>query len=156
MATDRHAELRTVLSEARSELLRTLNSLVADDWGRPSPNEGWTAKDTLAHLCTIEERMRTQVQCALEGGAWAPAEDIDTYNARKVQERRGWTVVQLREELEREEATTLATLESLGEGDLDRAFTHPRWGRTTAEKVFLHIADHLRTHTREIAVRSPG
>ena len=57
---DRRGALREEILETHAELIATLDSFQVDDWQRLTPNEGWTAKDTLAHLCIDE---REQIAC---------------------------------------------------------------------------------------------
>ena len=151
--TDRRAELREEMTVAHGELLRMVDSLSSNDWKHPT-YEGWTSKDTFAHLATIQERQRAQIQCALDGTPWNP-ENVDVYNARKVDERKDWTSDAVRAEFEREQASTLAVLDRLGEEDLQRTFQHPTRGEVTIESVFLQVATHTRNHARDIeATRS--
>ena len=102
---DRRAELRENVVQAHRELEETLDTLQGSDWDRLSPNEGWTAKDTLAHLSSIEARQRTQVRAILEGGAY-PTNPVDEYNATEVAKRQGQAVQELRAELTREHQAT--------------------------------------------------
>ena len=147
---DRRAELRETVVQAHQALEETLNTLQAGDWERLSPNEGWTAHDTLAHLCSIELRQRSQVHAILEGSAY-PMEPIDDYNAREVAERQAQTIEQLRSELAREHQATVALLDQVQESDLDRYYDHPTRGRVTIESIYQTINRHTRTHTQDIA-----
>jgi len=146
---DRKSAIRAGIDSAHQELLATLDNFGQEDWGRAA-NEGWSAKDMFAHLCTIEERQRAQIRSALDGTPWS-AEDVNLYNERMVTERRGWTPAQLREELAREHAETLALFDSLREEELDRTYQHPTRGLRTIEQVSQQVADHVRSHGREIA-----
>ncbi len=146
---DLQAELRTEILAAHRDLADALDRLTPAEWGRPTPNEGWTVKDTLAHLCTIEQRLRGQIDCILQGTPF-PTEDIDSFNARMVRERRQRTVPQLRSELDQERTTTLALLEGLKAADLEKAADHPRRGRINPEMVFRTVPDHVRRHTEDI------
>lgn len=143
-------ELRANIIAAHHDLVWTLDSMSPDEMLRLSPNEGWTAQDTLAHLCTIEERLRGQVQCVLDGAPF-PSEDVNTYNERKVAERQSWSLAQLRAELESERAKTLGLLETLGEETLTQEFDHPRRGRVPLSSIWQTIPNHMRTHTQDIA-----
>jgi len=146
---DRKSEIRAEIDSAQQELMATLDNFGPEDWGRAA-NEGWSAKDMFAHLCTIEERQRAQIRCALVGTPWA-AEDVNVYNERLVTERRSWTPAQLLEELEREHAKTLELFDGLRDEELDRTYQHPTRGLRTVEQVGRGVADHLRSHGREIA-----
>ena len=143
-------ELRANLVEAHQELVALLDSMTPAEMDRLSPNEGWTAKDTLAHLSTIEIRMRGQVQTVLAGLPF-PRDNVNDFNEAQVAERKDWTVGQLRDELEREHGLTLALLEGLSEEALAREFDHPRRGRIPLAGIFPIIPNHMRTHSADIA-----
>jgi uncharacterized protein (TIGR03083 family) len=147
---DRQAELRAAIAEAHGELLRAFDTLDPADLAKPTPNEGWTVRDNFAHLATIEGRQRAQIRCAVDGTPYAAGEDVDSFNARMVEERRGWTVQQLRADLQREHAATEAVVGSLGGGDLERTFEHPRRGQMTVEAVLNQVCNHLRTHLADV------
>jgi DinB superfamily len=151
---DRRAELRAEIFAAHDELLHMIDSLSTNDWEQTT-YEGWSSKDTFAHLASIQERQRAQVQAALDSAPWNPPEDVNAYNARKVEERRGWNTDQVRAEYEREQASTLAVLDRIREEDLQRTFQHPTRGTLTVESVFVQVATHTRNHAHDIvAVRS--
>ena len=152
---DRKAEIRSQMFDAHRQLLDTVERLPESAWSQPTPgNDGWTAKQTLTHLCTIEERLRSQVQAIVNGTAY-PSEDVDVFNARKLAERAGHTVAELRAELEKERAMALALLDGLSESDLDRSIEHPTRGQITAERPFRIIADHMGRHSRELTSLLP-
>jgi uncharacterized damage-inducible protein DinB len=148
---DRRDEIRTQMLEGHRQLLDTVERLPAHAWDQPTPgNDGWTVKETLTHLCTIEERLRSQVHAIVNGTPY-PSEDVNVFNARKLAERQGRTVAELRAELEAERAAALALLDGLSESDLDRSIEHPTRGQITAERPFRLISDHMGRHTREMA-----
>ena len=151
---DRRVELRDEVTAAHGELLQMVDSLTAKDWERMT-YEDWTSKDTFSHLATIQERQRAQVQCALDGTPWNP-EDVNVYNARKVEERKDWNTDQVRAEFGREQASTLALLDKMREEDLQRTFQHPTRGAVTVESVFLQVATHTRNHARDIEATRSG
>jgi hypothetical protein len=128
-----------------------LQSFTEEKLQRASSNEGWSGKDVLAHLTTIEERTRGQINAALNGLDWSPAEAIDDYNARQVAARRGQTFEQLRADLVKEHEQTLGLLKNATEADFDKEFTHPRRGRITLAQLCEQTVNHVRTHSSEIA-----
>src|SRR5437867_3221953 len=95
---DRRTELRTLLAQAHEDILKVVDGLGPAQMEGATANPGWNGKDTLAHLATIEQRERAQVECALKRAAWAPGEDVDTFNARMVEERRSWPSDRIRAE----------------------------------------------------------
>ncbi|MEA2639601.1 MAG: DinB superfamily [Chloroflexota bacterium] len=147
---DRRATLRQALTDAHDELNATLDSFQADDWRKLSPNEGWTAKDTLAHLASIQPRQRGNIGCILEGTPF-PTEDVNSYNDRMVAERQNQTAEELRAELAEDLRATLAVLDKVQEADLDRWADRPGRGPQSVEGVFQQVANHMLTHARDIA-----
>ena len=146
----RHEEIRTSITNAHRDLVAVLDSRTPADMVRLSPNEGWTAKDTLAHLCSIESRLRDQVQSVLDGAPY-PTSDVNDFNDARVAERKDWSIDRLRAELERERSITLALLDSLTDADLEREFEHPRRGRIPLAGVWQIIPNHMRAHIQDIA-----
>ena len=95
------------------------------------------------------------VQCALDGSPWNP-EDVNAYNARKVEERKAWSADQVRDEYEREQASTVGLLDKIRDDDLQRTFQHPTRGPLTIESVFLQVANHTRNHAADIMAAKQG
>jgi uncharacterized protein (TIGR03083 family) len=153
---DRRAEAREALEGAYGELRQTLDAMSGDDLKRESSNPGWTAKDLVAHLSSIEQRLRGQIQAAIDSKPWAPAEDVDTFNERMVAERRSWTPERVRAELDQSRTETLALLDSVKEDALDNAIDHPRRGRQTILDLCTGAARHVKTHADEIAATRPA
>ena len=93
----------------RVEVLAFARSIPAEAWSRPSPNEGWTCKDVLAHLAGGNDRfLQTVLRAVTAGEQLDPAlvtRDTDAENARGVETRRDWPANRL-----------IAALESDGEG----------------------------------------
>ena len=103
--SDRVQQLQEETAAARDAVLALVDGLSADRFDRPSPNEGWSVKDTVAHLASIEARVRLMVQTVLDGGTWTgDRADLDAYNARCVAERRDWTPDAVVAELRRDRA----------------------------------------------------
>jgi hypothetical protein len=148
--TDRKAEIRADIDSANRELLAMLDAFGPQDWERAA-NDGWSTKDMYAHLCTIQARQRAQIECALNGTPWEPSDDVNVYNERLVNERKDWTPAQLREELVRESNQTLALIDRLTEEDMPRTYQHPTRGPRSIDEVGQQVANHLRTHAREMA-----
>jgi uncharacterized protein (TIGR03083 family) len=149
---DRTREIVDELRAARAEVLDLVGPLSPAQFDRLTSNEGWSVKDTLAHLSSIEARLRTTMQHAVEGRAWPDdAPNIDTYNARSVDERRSWTAEAIVAELRQTGPETEAAIDRLNPADLDREWDHPVRGRVTVEALARIAARHLRSHATEIA-----
>ncbi|MBI3966064.1 MAG: DinB family protein [Chloroflexi bacterium] len=148
---DRKQELHDQIVTARQMVLVSISSLTPEQLEQPTPNEGWSAKDTLAHLTSIESRLRRMWQHALEGREWPTEEtDIHTYNAACVAERKNWYLRDLVEELDHTGEETLNFLEGLDPADLDRKWRHPTRGEVTLEALIRIVPRHLESHAAEI------
>ena len=148
---DRKQALIESVETARREVLEGAAGFTAEQWSRASANEGWTTKDTLAHLSSIEARLRAMLQIVLDGGSWpVDAPDLDAYNARCVAERRAWPPEQVIAELRVSGAETRRFLEALQPDDLDRRWTHPTRGEVTLGALVEIIPRHLREHGEQI------
>ena len=92
--------------EARVELLEVARSVPCDAWLRPSPLEGWTCKDLLAHLAGDTGKWFAYIlRSVLDGNPLEPKRvgpdaDVDALNGRDVDERRGCYVTELIAEIE--------------------------------------------------------
>jgi len=129
--------------------LRERVAAVADgDWSRECANPGWTNKDLLAHLASIDRRLRDQLPCAFGRQPW-PSSTIDEYNEREVGARRAAPVDELRAELARESAATIAFLEGLSEAELAHRFEHPRRGSVSLEEFLRIIPNHIHEHVAD-------
>jgi catechol 2,3-dioxygenase-like lactoylglutathione lyase family enzyme len=144
----RRAAVRTALDHAHAQLRSALDGMTSPDTA-VAGYDGWSKKDLIAHLTSIESRIRNQVQCAVQGSSWQ-MEDVDAFNARQVSLRRDWTVDKLREELEEQAVTSRTVLELLSEADLQRPFDHPRRGRITVEDLWSTIPRHMRQHLGDL------
>jgi uncharacterized damage-inducible protein DinB len=152
---DRRIEARTAFERAHRDLRQAVDTMSADEMGQESANPGWSAKDTLAHLSSIDQRLRGQMQAAVSGQPWAPAEDVDTFNARMVAERRSWTLDQVKAELDQSRDETLALFDGVDDTKLDSYIDHPRRGRQTILDLCSNAAKHIQTHANDImAARS--
>jgi len=145
----RRGEIQASVDEAHARLRSAIDGLTDPEGPMPG-YDGWLKKDLIAHLVTIESRLRDQVRCAIDGTEW-PREDVDVFNARAVSARRGWSIDQLRQGLSTEAATSAALLGSLKEADLQRPFDHPRRGRITVEDLWTTIPRHIHSHVNDLS-----
>ena len=144
----RRGAIQSSLDEAHAALRRTVDGLSGPE--APMPGyDGWSKKDLVAHLTSIETRIRDQVHCAVQAVPWTP-EDIDVFNTRQVTARRDWTLDQLRRELEDEAAASRSLLGSLSEDDLQLPFDHPRRGRITVAELWAIIPRHMHAHVADL------
>jgi hypothetical protein len=154
--SDRKQALLDDVRAAHSEFLGVISKLTPEQCEAPV-NEGWSVKDMLAHLSSIEARLRSMWQHALDGREWPAADkSVDAYNARCVEERRSWPVERIVDEFKRSGAESLAFIDRLGPEELDRTFNHPVRGVVTIESLVQIIPRHLREHGAQIKAAIGG
>jgi hypothetical protein len=126
-------------------------------WGEGRYEEGWTAKDILAHVASIEW---TYPKLLLLAEQPAPEErdaekrfsgGIGGYNERHVEKRRENTVEELLEEFERNRAATMAAVEE-ADDELLRVRVKSAGGieGTTAEVFNVVTVIHLQGHLDDL------
>jgi hypothetical protein len=148
---DRGQQLHAEAAAARDAVLALVAGVSPERLDRPTVNDGWSARDTLAHLASIEARVRLMVQTVLDGGVWSGDRvDLDAYNARCVSERRSWTPEAVIAELQQTGRESATLFGRLTPEDLDREWQHPILGPMTIEQTAGIIARHLRSHAEEL------
>lgn len=154
---DVRESLRDELAAAHQALRALLDTVRGDAWSLPTPNEGWTVKDTLAHLCTGETGNALIGRRIIDGEA-KPVEgfDLNRWNQRQVEKRRDKTAEELWQELDTARAETLAFLDGLRLDQLQLRGHRTTGDETTLEGVFRQIARHERGHTDDIRAALAG
>jgi uncharacterized protein (TIGR03083 family) len=148
---DRKRQLQDEAAEARGAVLTLVEGLSEADFSRPTVNDGWSVQDEIAHLASIEARIRLMLTTVLGGGAWsADRAELDAFNARCVEERRTWTPDAVVAELRRTGQETASLFERLTAEQLDQQWDHPIFGPMTVERTAGIIARHLRSHAEEL------
>jgi catechol 2,3-dioxygenase-like lactoylglutathione lyase family enzyme len=148
----RRAAILASMDDAHAQLRLALAALTSP--AAPMAGYGdWSRKDLIAHLTSIEIRIRQQVQCAIQDAPWQP-EDVDVFNAREVALRGDWTLAQLLQELEEQAVASRALLTSSTEADLERPFMHPRRGRISVEDLWTTIPRHVHQHLADLQTAS--
>ncbi len=132
------------LRQTRREIVEFAPSAPANFWEKPSPNEGWSNKDLLAHLATSHWVLQGLLRSVLDGQPFA-FNGPDGGNAERVAERRDRSVESLVEEAEAEGAETEALLARLRpEHETYRREGAPRTlGETLAGFATNHDPHHL-------------
>ncbi len=156
----RKARLRERLAKGRAAFLETVGALSEDDLTSSCGHDSdWTAKDLIGHVAWAEAGMTAMVRAAAAGtpSISPPDFDIDCFNASRVRRAREEGLPQLLARMEGSRQETLALLDALGDGELDRPAAHPVAGETTVEGIFKIIAYHERLHGEELTkVRERG
>lgn len=148
---DLRGALREDLTSAHRALRALLDTVTDSAWALPTPNEGWTVKDTLAHLCMGETGNMLIARRILDGeGKAVEGFDLNRWNQRQVEKRRDKTPDELWQELDTARAETLTALAGLTEEQLQMRGQRTTGEETTVEGVFRQIARHERLHADDI------
>ena len=110
------------LRESRRQIVELGRSLPAEAWGRPSPLEGWTNKDLLAHLAVGDWVCQTVLGTVVANKPvdMASIADLDGRNERYRRERAERSAEDLIAEVETEGEETQELLARLAEADEER------------------------------------
>jgi uncharacterized damage-inducible protein DinB len=126
------------LREGRSEIARTARQLLPEHWLLPSPLDGWTYKDLLAHLASGDWVFQTMLRQTLGVEKQLPAqatlEFVNDGNAKRLAERKDSNVEELITEAEREGETTQELLSGLTDAHDPAAVV---WLRPNGDPVTL-------------------
>lgn len=171
MVVSSKQEVLEALRVGGTEAVAALRALPAGAFEEGRYENGWNARQILAHIAAIEWTYPRLLDLAVTptastptptagGGSQsaAPAGGMDGYNARQVEKRSGASVAELIEEFERNRAATIAAVETADEALFDVAI-RSAGGRTgTLARVFMDVAvAHVREHVRDITGgRAPG
>lgn len=162
------AELLEALRTSGEQALETLRALSATSWTEGRYENGWNAREILAHLSSIEWAYPKLIDLARGGpppekaapapqqGVTPPAgggtPQISNYNERQVAKRADATVEQLLEEFERNRATTVAAVEAAGEALFGVVVTSAGGAKGPLSAVMNYVAvEHVKQHVRDIA-----
>ena len=108
--------------DSREELLALVRRLSPEDWERPSPLEGWTLKDLLAHLAGgTGKNFQTILEAVVRRQPVDPSvlEDVEAKNKQDVEDRRDKSVGELISEIKGEAEAIDLLLSKLTEDDKD-------------------------------------
>lgn len=168
MASDA-TELLDSLRSSGDEVAQRVRSMPAADFERGRYENGWNARQILAHIASIEwtyarlvdvAREPRPVTTADEGkpepAHRAPRGDNLSYNERQVAKRADATVQELIEEFERNRAATIRAVEEV---DDETLATNIRsafgYEGTLAQVIRLVAVDHTLIHLRDIVEGPP-
>jgi uncharacterized damage-inducible protein DinB len=158
-------DLLAALKKAGDDLANKVERLDEAALAQGRYENGWTAKQILAHLASIEWTYKRLVENAHQPraaarpqaepgapGEPAPAGNpIDDYNARQVARRADKTVKELVQEFRENRASTIAAVESCSD-DLLAQETRSAGGAqgTLAEVIMFVAVQHVEQHTRDL------
>ena len=161
------AELMEALRASRDLVIATVRGLTPERLEEGRYENGWTGRQILAHLASIEWTYPRLIDIARA----APAEDAasaagdepptrtmrggnDTYNERQVARRAHLSAAELLAEFEQNRAATIRAVDATDEALLRRRI-RSAGGVTGMLALVLHrvAVDHVLEHARDIAGR---
>ena len=119
-----NADLVTALEETWAGVNDVIAGIDAEQWQLPTPCEGWTVHDLVAHLGAIESQVQGLPQPDIE--VPPPTAGIDAWTEAGVAPRRGWTTEAVVDEVAAASSAQLAHL---------RALDDEGWGTTRSGPV---------------------
>lgn len=147
----RREALRRELDESYSAFRRLVRSLTPQDLMRPTRNAGWSVIDVIAHLASAEAGLAVTTEKFIAGEPTVAEDfDLDRYNNRQVEKRRGRNLHDLLAELDEGRSMTVASLKSATAEDLGKQNRQAAHGVISLDRLFAVVADHMRIHTEDI------
>jgi uncharacterized damage-inducible protein DinB len=158
------SELLQRLREGGEDALKRLRALPPGDFEAGRYENGWNARQILAHIASIEWTYPRLIDMARGEAAPAaptapapaatpgqPAGRILSYNDRQVEKRAGNTVEQLIDEFETNRAATIAAVESAEEELFSRPVRSAGGATGTLAEVLNYVAvQHVAMHVNDI------
>jgi hypothetical protein len=144
------------LRQSRAEVARTARQLLPEHWLLPSPLEGWTYKDLLAHLAIGDWVFQTMLRQTLGIEKRLPEQATMEYvnegNARRIAERKDASIEELIAEAEREGETTQELLSKLtGAHDPEAvAWRRPNGDPVTLQQWVTGFPQHDPSHLAQL------
>jgi hypothetical protein len=140
------------LAGARAALLAAVEGLSETEMTTQPVAGEWTIRDILAHVSGWAAWDLAGIKSILAGERpdFAAIQDVDTFNARLVDERRGWSLDRILFEMRDTQAALQELLTGLPDADLFRAgpFQGPYWDSLAG---WLRVAwEHEEEHVAQI------
>jgi len=149
--SERTTALRVEIEAARQDLRAAIQALADEEWDRPTTNPAWTARDLLTHLAIAEPGLLARMRRVLAGTSELPADfDLNRYNQRQVDKRRGSTIRELTDSLAASRQDTLRFLDELDDQQLDVRGWNASRQEVSIATIFETMARHEREHARDI------
>lgn len=129
-----------------------LEALDKRQWKEPRGAEGYSARQTLAHLSGANKSMVRMGQNWIAGkeNRLRPDFDLNFYNARQQAKRDQMPDAALVAEWHKTHQDLIEFMEAVRAEDLDKRGDHPAATDTTLRNLFLIITTHEADHIREL------
>jgi uncharacterized damage-inducible protein DinB len=153
-------ELLENMQSSRDRLLAAVPAVPDAQWTEGRYEEGWTARDILAHIASIEWTYPRILDLADKPEQPAKPKEprkpgLGDYNQRQVAKRAEASVMELLEEFERNRAATIAAVQDASEELLEERVRSAGGIEGTAAEVLNYLAViHLQGHLDDMGGRS--
>ncbi len=145
------------LHVAHRDLLRAVDSVADDAWDEPGPDPGWTYRDALAHVVSNELRVHVRLRSAFGQADEAELKainDIDGWNQRQGEARRGRSVRDLMDELATHRRETLRLLSGFRPQHLSAPITLADGSTCNVLEYTEMFTHHVSEHAAQLAAAS--
>lgn len=155
-----HEELLAALREDAGRLPEVVGAIGEGDLERGVYENGWSARELLAHLAAIEWTYPRLIErAAAPGGSDGSSDsssggafDMDAYNARQVAKRAEAGIGELLEEFGRNREATIEAVANADAALLDRATRSAGGVEGTLLEVLIGVTvGHVREHMADLA-----
>lgn len=151
------SELLEALHASEAEVLDQLRTIAEPEFEKGRYENGWNAREILAHIASIEWTYPRLIDLAKEApqGDEAPKKEakggIGSYNDRQVAKRAESTMEQLLSEFETNRRATIKVVEEADEETLSKVVTSSGGFHGPLAQVLHWVAvDHVRLHLNDI------
>jgi len=141
------------LDVAHRDLLRAVDSVADEAWDEPSPDPGWTYRDVVAHVVSNELRVHARLCSAIgqtDEAKLKSINDIDGWNQREVEKRRGRGVRDLVDELATHRQETLRLLDTFRPQHLSAPITLADGSTCNVLQYIQMFTDHISEHAGQL------
>lgn len=150
---DRRKDIIDKLARSLDDTVSFFESMTPDQLDREIYHEGagWTARQVLAHLVTIEQSMHWLFKNILSGGKGSPRDfDVDRFNQSQTAKLDGVPIGEMIGRLREVRQGTIDLVASMTEEDLDREGYHAFHGHGRLERFIRWAYEHAGMHAADV------
>ncbi|MGD9367970.1 MAG: DinB family protein [Desulfobacteraceae bacterium] len=150
---DRRKDVIDKLTSGLDDTVAFFESMTPDQLDREIYHEGagWTARQVLAHLVTIERSMHWLFKNILSGGEGSPRDfDVDRFNQSQTAKLDGIPMGEMIERLREIRRGTVDLVASMTQEDLDREGYHVFHGHGRLERFIRWAYEHAAMHAADV------
>jgi hypothetical protein len=155
-APDLERKMRWVVLSGET-FLRALYSVADDAWDEQALSDGWTYHDIAAHVSSNEVRLQTRLRSALGETTeeeLAAVNDVEAWNAKRVEERRGWSVREIADEFQAGRFGTMQVLSRFTGDTLENPVTRGNGSTVPASEFVKLLSRHTSGHAGQLVAGS--